>query len=116
MCPFNTSVPHATRSAMAAANVVKIASYNKSVYDGMTPFTPCKKKDRKKIRSVLDYNRNDFLEAELVMPVYILITVLVQRSNNELLLRQITKGGCWYSVIDTYSQTEWCSIQFCTER
>ena len=40
--------PHATRSAKAAADAVQLASSTKSVYDGMTPFTPGKKKGRKK--------------------------------------------------------------------
>ena len=39
------SVPHATRSATATTNVVKIASSKKSIYDDMTRSTPGKKKD-----------------------------------------------------------------------
>ena len=40
--------PHATRSATAAADAERIASSKKSPYDGKTPFTPGKRRGRKK--------------------------------------------------------------------
>ena len=42
------SVVHGTRSTTAAINAEKIATSKKCVHDGVTPFTPGKKKGRKR--------------------------------------------------------------------